>query len=116
MELKDLMKKKNFVVLGSYKNTEKKAYEIYEKLKSIGKNVRGISKDESLDDVDFDIEVLDICMNYHLSIEIIKNTSKHIEAAIIQPGAENEELFAFLTKKNIPYIEACALVGATLYA
>ena len=83
-------------------------------MKELNKNVAYIYKDGNIDDVNFDIDVLDICINYHLAIEHIKKTNKKIGAAIIQTGAENEELFKLLNEKNIPYIEGCVLVGAAL--
>ncbi len=114
MELIELMKKDNFLVLGNCENEEKTAHQILNKLKELNKNVAYIYKDGNIDDVNFDIDVLDICINYHLAIEHIKKTNKKIGAAIIQPGAENEELFKLLNEKNIPYIEGCVLVGAAL--
>ena len=114
MNLLDLMEKKNFLVIGDCSNKEKKASEIYDKLKSLNKNVSFIYKEGNIDDIPYDIEVLDICINYHLSTKLIQNTTKHIGAAIIQPGAENEELFNLLKEKGIPYIEGCVLVGAAL--
>lgn len=110
MEIKDLLAYKNYVVLGSTTKEEKPAYEIKNLLIEKGYNVRCVGKElESINLVDFDIDVLVIAMNPGRSVNFIQETNKSIKAVIIQPGAESEELEALLASKNIPYVEGCIL-------
>lgn len=110
MEIKELLAYKNFVVLGSTIKEEKPAYEIKNLLIDKGYNVRCVGKElQSINLVDFDIDVLVMSMNPGRSINFLKETQKEIKAVIIQPGAESEEIKAYLKLKNIPYVEDCIL-------
>ena len=50
----------------------------------------------------------------HLALTI-KENKKAIKVVVIQPGAESEEIIQFLNENNIEYIEACLLLGISLY-
>ena len=117
MNLQEIMQYNNFTVLGNTENPEKYAYKIKEELIQKGYTVACVDKQfKSINDVPFDIDVLDICMNPAKACKLIEETTKKIKATIIQPGAESEELKNLLSNKQIPYIEGCALVGLRLYA
>ncbi len=116
MNLQEIMKKDHFVIVGDTLNKEKYAYKIKETLLSNGYKVACVGKElKSLDEVDFNIEVVDLCINPVKGLEILKNSSKNIEMVLIQPGAESQEIKDYLDSKNIPYLEGCALVGVRLY-
>ena len=116
MDLQDIMRKDRFVIVGDTLNEEKYAYKIKEALLSNGYKVACVGKElKSLDEVDFNIEVVDLCINPIKGIELLKNTKKEIEAVLIQPGAGSQEIKDYLEAKNIPYLEGCALVGIRLY-
>ena len=117
MNLQEIMQYSHFIVLGNTENPETHAYKIKAALIQKGYTVACVDKQyKSINDVPFDIDVLDICMNPAKACKLIEETTKNIKAAIIQPGAESEELKNLLSNKQIPYIEGCALVGLRLYA
>ena len=95
MNLQEIMQYSHFTVLGNTENPEKYAYKIKEELIQKGYTVACVDKQyKSINDVPFDIDVLDICMN----------------------PAKACKLINLLSNKQIPYIEGCALVGLRLYA
>ena len=76
----------------------------------------GVPKDyQSIDEVPFEIDVLDFCINPKFGLELLKNSTKNIKAAVFQPGAENQDIENILKEKNIPFIKGCLLVGCSLY-
>lgn len=116
MDLKEIMHFNNFVVLGNTLDKDKYAYKIKEKLLQNNYKVACVDKQyKSLNDIPFEIDVLDLCMNPLKSIQLLKENSKPIKAVVIQPGAESADLKAFLEDVKIPYIEGCLLVGMSLY-
>ena len=116
MELKEMMQNKTFVVVGDTLNEEKYAYKIKERLNEYNYEVYAVHKElKSINDVPSDDFILDLCINPFKGLEYLKENKKKIKAVIIQPGAEGEELEGFLKKKEIPFIEGCALVGLSLY-
>ena len=116
MELKEIMQFKNFVVLGNTIKEDRYAYKIKHELIKHGYNVASVSKElSSINDVDFEIECLDICINPEVAIKYLNENKKDIKSCIIQPGAESDSLISLLNEKNIPYILGCALVGMSLY-
>lgn len=117
MELKDVMTFNNFVVLGNTVNPDKYAYKIKHALLEKGYNAVGVYKElSSLNDVDFEIDILDLCINPNLGIKFLKENNKKIKCVVIQPGAESNEIKAFLSEHNINFMEACLLVGLKLYS
>ena len=64
MTLEQVMKLKNFVVVGNTINEEKYAYKIKQGLIEAGYNVECVGKElHSINDVNMEIEVLDVCIN-----------------------------------------------------
>lgn len=116
MELKEIMENDTFVVLGNTIDEEKYAYKIKNKLIEKGYKVYAVSKElKSINDVDKDDFILDLCINPIKGLEYLKENKKRIKAVLIQPGAISDDIVKFLNEKNIPYLEGCALVGISLY-
>lgn len=116
MDLKQVMEYNNIVVVGNTINEDKYAYKIKQALLSKGYNVQSVGKElQSINDVDFDIDVLDLCINPNLGISLLKENKKEVKIVVIQPGAESAEIIQFLQENNIQYIEACLLLGISLY-
>ena len=114
--LEDVMKFKNIVVVGNTLNEEKYAYKIKAELINNDYNVLAVGKElKSINDVNFDIDVLDLCINPNVGLELLKENKKAIKVVVIQPGAESEEIKEFLNDNNIQFLEACLLIGLKLY-
>jgi uncharacterized protein len=65
----------------------------------------------SLKDVKFDIDVIDLCINPKMGLELIKDAVKlNINKVLIQPGAESAEILKYCCDNEITAIEGCALV------
>ena len=87
MNLEKIMQYDNFVVVGNTINNEKYAYKIKHKLLENNYNVECVGKElKSINDVNFDIDVLDLCINPNLGINLLRENKKHIKAVVIQPG------------------------------
>lgn len=116
MNLKDIMNFNNFVVVGNTTDTSKYAAKIKLGLEKASYNVCGVYKEfETINDVPFDIDVLDLCINPIKGLELLKNNNKKIKVVVIQPGAESIEIKNYLDENQIEYIEGCLLVGLSLY-
>ena len=110
MESSVLKGRRNFVVLGNTTDESKYAYKIKKALLDNGYSVVAIPEEvESIDEVPFEIDLLDFCINPKKGLSLIESTSKKISYAILQPGASSDEIKEELKKKNIPYIEGCVL-------
>ena len=109
---------KNWVVVGDVLNPLKYAYKILNSLNRDGFNVVGVNpsvKNEevynSLSDVPYKIEVLDLCINPYKGIKILQEAHKlKIDKILIQPGAESSEILSFCKANGIQAIEGCALI------
>lgn len=118
MNASDLMKYKNWVVVGDVLNSSKYAYRILEKLKNKGYNVSGVNPKviskkvyTSLKDVNYKIDVIDLCINPKVGIKILEEMKDiKINKILIQPGAKSEEILDYCSKNDIIAIEGCALV------
>lgn len=116
MDLKEIMKFQNWVVLGNTIDESKYAAKIKTKLLEIGKTVACADKElDCLNDAPFEIDVLDLCVNKFKGINMLKEATVPFKVVLIQPGAESPEIIEYLTKNNIDFLEGCALVGARLY-
>lgn len=117
MDLKTIMQKKRFVVVGDTQNEEKYAYKIKQALLEHGYQVQCVGKElASLNDTEGPLEIVDLCIHPAKGIRLLQECEKPVEAVLIQPGAESAEILDFLQKKEIPFLEGCALVGLRLYA
>ncbi|OJF76257.1 MAG: hypothetical protein BKP49_08875 [Treponema sp. CETP13] len=110
------MQQKNFVVIGNTVRTTKYATKIKNGLLEKGYNVAGVGSElKSLNDVPFDIDIIDLCINAKEGLRLLQENTKSFKCIVIQPGAESEELINWLNEKKINYIEGCLLVGLSLY-
>ncbi|MCX7957263.1 MAG: CoA-binding protein [Endomicrobia bacterium] len=110
--IKEILSKKNFAVVGSFRNEQKVAYRIFRHLKSKGYNVYAVSKTTSRVDEDIcyrtildlpqNIEVVDIVTPPEVSLEIVKQcVSKGVKYVWLQPGAESNEVIEFCRNNDI---------------
>lgn len=117
MIAQELMDYKNWVVVGDVLNSSKYAYKIFHRLEDKGYNVSGVNpraKDgdvyKDLRTVPHSIEVIDLCINPSLGIEIVKEAKElGIKYFLIQPGAESDEILNFCRDNDLVAIEGCAL-------
>lgn len=116
MELKDVMQEKVFAVVGDTLNEGKYACKIKNRLTENSYTVYGVGKElASLNEVGENVDIIDLCINPVKGLELIREYEKPFKCIVIQPGAENAELCAYLREKNLPYIENCLLVGMNLF-
>ena len=117
MDLKEVMQQRNFVVVGDTLNEEKYAHKIKQRLREEGYQAQAVGKElASINDVEGDIDVIDLCINPTKGLQLIKENKKSFKCIVIQPGAESEPLKDYLNENDLPYIEGCVLVGLKLYA
>lgn len=116
MEARELVKEKNWVVIGDVTNTTKYAYKILEKFKDKGHVVSGVHPKggdgvyKTLSEVPYKIDAIDLCVNPKLGLEFIKEAKvMGISKILIQPGAESEDIINYCNENNIVAIEGCAL-------
>ena len=118
MKASEMLDYKNWAVVGSVTNNTKYAYKILFALKNAGYVVTGVNprakEDEickSLSEVDYKIDVLDLCINPKVGIEIVKEAKElGIDKILIQPGAESEEILNYCKENDITAVQGCALV------
>lgn len=116
MNLDQVMKQKNFVVIGNTINEEKYAYKIKHALLKHDYNVQAVGKElTSINDVEGEIDIIDLCINSKEGLRLLQECKKPFKSIVIQPGAEGPELIEYLESNKIPYINGCLLVGITLY-
>lgn len=116
MELKEIMAQKSFVVVGDTVNEAKYAYKIKNELLKKGYTVYAVGKElASLNEVPGEVDIIDLCIHPAKGIKLLKENKRSVKGVLIQPGAESEEIIAFLQDQDIPYLEGCALVGLSLY-
>ena len=116
MNLQQVMAQKSFVVAGDTLNPEKYAYKIKEAMIHAGYKVQCVGKElTSLNQTEGEIDVLDLCINPKKGLELLKECKKDFKSVVLQPGAFDDELVAYLQENKISYIEGCLLVGLSLY-
>lgn len=117
MDLKEVMQQSHFVVVGDTLNEEKYAYKIKKGLLEKGYNAQAVGKElASINDVEGDIDIIDLCINPVKGLQLIQENKKPFKCIVIQPGAESETLKNYLDENKLPYIENCVLVGLRLHA
>lgn len=116
MDMQEIMAQKTFVVVGDTLNENKYAYIIKKELLEKGYEVYAVGKElQSLNEIEKDIDVIDLCINPIKGLKLLKECKKSFKMIIIQPGAANEELLAYLNENDLPYVEGCVLVGLRAY-
>lgn len=117
MDLKEIMQQKSFAVLGDTLNPEKYACTIKNKMTAAGYTVYPVGKElASLNDIEGDIDIIDLCIHPAKGIKLLQECTKPFKCIVIQPGADNDELIAYLEQHKLPYVHGCLLVGLSLYA
>jgi predicted CoA-binding protein len=117
MELNEIMRQQCFVVVGDTLNEEKYAYKIKHGLLGRGYTVYSVGKElSSINDVPESIDIIDLCIHPAKGIGLLRGLNKPFKCIVIQPGAESEEIEAYLAENDMPYIHGCLLVGLSLYA
>ena len=116
MDLKEVMDQETFVVVGNTLRGEKYACKIKDRLDANGYTTYGVHQElGSINDVDGDIDIIDLCINPVKGLEYMKENKKPVKCVVIQPGAESRELIQYLKDENIDYLEGCLLVGMSLF-
>jgi predicted CoA-binding protein len=116
MDLNEIMQQKNFVVVGDTVKTTKYAAKIKNGLLEKGYTVASVGKElKSINDVAFDIDIIDLCINANEGLRLLKENKKKFKCIVIQPGADNDELLSWLNEQQIPYIQGCLLLGLAAY-
>ncbi|MEG2002042.1 MAG: CoA-binding protein [Clostridia bacterium] len=116
MNLKEVMDKNSFAILGDTLNAEKYAYKIKHAMLEKDYKVFCVGKElSSLNDIEESVDVVDLCINPNKALALLKECEKKINFVVIQPGAESDEIFAYLDEKQIPYIQGCLLMGLKMY-
>lgn len=117
MDIREMIKLNNWVVIGDVLNESKYAYKILERFKEKGYKVAGVHPRggeniyKSLKDISFKIEAIDLCINSKLGIKYLEEAKElGIKNVLIQPGAESEEILKYCIDNEINAIENCALV------
>ncbi len=114
MSLEEVMKFKNFCIIGDTLNNEKYAYKIKQELMKNNYNVDCFYKEGSLNNIS-NLEVVNLVINPILGLSYIKECVKEIKVVLIQPGAESNDLINYLENNKIPYLKGCSLIGLTKY-
>ena len=118
MKASEFLNYMNWVVVGDVLNSEKYAHKILKALEDHGYKVSGVNPKvtngkahNSLEEVPYDIEILDLCINPKAGIEIVKKAKEAgIKNILIQPGAESEEILSYCRDNDINAVQGCALV------
>lgn len=117
MDLREIMGQRVFAVVGNTLEPEKYAYQIKRGLMEKGYKVYAVGKElASLNDVPEEIDVIDLCIHPAKGLELMKACKKTFKCIVIQPGAGDDALTAFLEENRLPYLHGCLLVGMRLYA
>ncbi len=117
MELKEIMEQKHFAVLGDTLNPEKYAYKIKHRMLDAGYTVHCVGKElASINDIQGQIDVIDLCIHPVKGLKLLQENQKPFRCIVIQPGADDPALLAWLDEQKLPYIHGCLLVGLSQYA
>ena len=118
MKASEFLNYMNWVVVGDVLNPEKYAHKILKALEHNGYKVSGVNPKvtdgqayNSLEEVPYDIEILDLCINPRTGLEIVKKAKEAgIKNILIQPGAESDEILSYCRDNEINAVQGCALV------
>lgn len=117
MNLREVMSQSRFAVLGDTLNPDKYAYKIKESMLAHGYTVYPVGVElSSLNDIEGDIDIIDLCIRPSKGLELLKECKKPYKCVVIQPGASDAALLAYLDEHQIPYLDGCLLVGLRLHA
>ncbi|MCX7941134.1 MAG: CoA-binding protein [Endomicrobia bacterium] len=113
--IKEIISKKIFAVIGSFRNEQKVAYKIFRKLTAKGykvypinptmKEIDGVMCYPSLSELPEKPDVVNIVTPPQVSLEIVKQCKEiGIQYIWLQPGAENEEVIDYCRKNNLKVV------------
>jgi predicted CoA-binding protein len=114
----EMLNEKKWAVVGDVLNPSKFAHIIKNRLitnqyQVFQVNPRSQSPEvyRSLGEIGEGIDVIDLCINPHTGLEIVKEAAAlGIEKIFIQPGAESDEIIAYCKEKKLQYYLGCVLV------
>ncbi|MBE6008748.1 MAG: CoA-binding protein [Lachnospiraceae bacterium] len=116
MDMAEVMRQKEFVVVGDTLNEEKFACKIKNAMIENGYSVHCVGKElDSINDVEGEIDIIDLCIRADKGIEFLKECNKDYKGVVLQPGASSDEIKSFLDERGVPYIDGCLLVGLKKY-
>lgn len=122
MNAKDiLINSQNFAVIGVTTNPEKYGYKIYQRLKTIGKTVYGISPIyqeiegnpiyPNLNAVNKQIDVAVFVVSPKFGLDYLKECQKlNIKNIWLQPGTYDDNLINVIKTNNFNYFQNCILI------
>lgn len=120
--IKEFLSKKNFAVVGSFKNEQKVAYRIFKNLKSRGYNVYPVNPNikeiegqkcyRSILDLPNEVEVVNLVTPPEVSLQVLKQClEKGIKNVWFQPGASNKEVIKFCEENSINVVyDVCVMM------
>ena len=116
MNLKEVLEQKNFAVVGDTLDEDKYAHKIKRKLLKKDYTVFPVGKElKSLNDIEGDIDIIDLCISPLYGLPLLKECTKPYKAVVVEPGAANDELLAYLNENQIEYMESSILVALKQY-
>lgn len=116
MNLQEIMKQSSFAILGDTLNPDKFAYKIKQAMEAHGYTVYPVGKElASLNDIEGELDIVDLCIHPAKGLKLLQECQKPFRCVVIQPGASDEALLAYLQEHHIPYVEGCLLVGLREY-
>ena len=116
MELEQVMEQQTFAIVGDTLNEKKYAHLIKHKMIEFGYTVHSVGKElASINDIPGELDIIDLCIHPAKGLPLMQECTKPFKSIVIQPGAESDELLAFLDEKGYPYIQGCLLVGLSFF-
>lgn len=116
MELKEVMQQQSFVIVGDTLNEAKFACRIKHAMADRGYDVQCVGKElDSIDETEGAIDIIDLCIRPDRGLELLQSCGKPVKGVVLQPGAGSEEIRAYLTERQIPFLDGCLLVGLATY-
>jgi len=122
MEPKDFLSKNVFAVAGSFRDESKYAYQIFRRLKAIGKKVYPINKVikevdgekayETIKEIPEKVEVVNLVTPPEISLKLAKECKElGIKFLWAQPGASDENLIKYCEENKINLLhDVCVLI------
>ncbi len=116
MDFREVVQEKNFAVVGNTLDEEKYAHKIKRKLLKKGYQVFPVGKEiPSLNDIQEDLDVVDLCINPVYGLPLLKECQKSFKVVVVEPGAMDNALLAYLNDNKIPFIEGSILTALKQY-
>lgn len=121
--IKEILSKKVFAVVGSFRNEQKVAYQIFRDLKSRGYEVYPVNPKtpevdgekcySALSDLPKKPDVVDIVTPPEVSLEIVKQCKQlGIDYVWLQPGAEDQKVIDYCKENGIKCVyQTCIMLN-----